>query len=171
MRPSTLAEAVERVRAGEPQDVALAEFLDDFLSAGDSAAKFAGIEKEPALTGDARLDALVGAMAEYLAKQHRLGRVPKWASTPSRHLPACIRSSRYPKTCAPFQLVLQVLTKVIAGKSVAPDLVPIEEELVRAPAPTVHTLRRVRPLGLLLDLERDVTQLSLATGLVVGHLG
>jgi hypothetical protein len=86
MRPSTLAEAVERVRAGEPQDVALAEFLDDFLSAGDSAAKFAGIEKEPALTGDARLDALVGAMAEYLAKQHRLGRVPKWASTPSRHL-------------------------------------------------------------------------------------
>ena len=32
MRPSTLAEAIERIRAGEPQDNALAEFVDSFLS-------------------------------------------------------------------------------------------------------------------------------------------
>lgn len=86
MRPNTLAEAVERVRAGEPREVALAEFVDSFLSAPDAAAKYASIEREPGLTSDTRLNALVGAMAEYLAKQHRLGRVPKWVSSPSRHL-------------------------------------------------------------------------------------
>jgi hypothetical protein len=56
------------------------------LSAPDSKAKLASVEEEPGLTCDRRLDALVGAMAEYLAKQHRLGRVPRWVSTPSRHL-------------------------------------------------------------------------------------
>lgn len=85
MRPNTLAEAIERIRAGEPQDVALAEFVDSFLSAPDEA-KFASIEREPERTDDARLNALVGAMAEYLAKQHRLNRVPKWVSAPCRRL-------------------------------------------------------------------------------------
>ena len=44
------------------------------------------IEEEPVLTNDKRLDALVGAIAEYLAKQHRLGRVPPWASGSARYL-------------------------------------------------------------------------------------
>ena len=56
MRPNTLADAVE------------------------------SIEREPKLTGDVRLDALVGAMAEYLAKQRRLGRVPHWVCDPARRL-------------------------------------------------------------------------------------
>jgi len=86
MRPSTLAEAVERVRAGVSQDVAMAEFVDSFLLAPDNNARFAAIEQEPELTGNARLDALVAAMAEYLAKQYRLGRVPTWASQPRRCL-------------------------------------------------------------------------------------
>ncbi len=86
MRPNTLAEAIERMRAGEARDVALAEFVDSFLSAPDIGAKYTSIEHEPARTGDARLDALAGAMAEYLAKQHRLGRVPKWVSDPCRRL-------------------------------------------------------------------------------------
>jgi hypothetical protein len=30
MRPQTLAEAVERIEKGEPQDVMLAEFVDTF---------------------------------------------------------------------------------------------------------------------------------------------
>jgi len=38
------------------------------------------------LTGDDRLDALVGAIAEYLAKQRRLGSVPHWVSDPARRL-------------------------------------------------------------------------------------
>jgi len=86
MRPSTLAEAVERVRAGVSQDVAMAEFVDSFLLAPDRNARFAAIELEPELSGNARLDALVAAMAEYLAKQYRLGRVPTWASQLRRRL-------------------------------------------------------------------------------------
>ena len=86
MRPNTLAEAVERVRAGVSQDVAMAEFVDSFLLAPDKNARFAAIEREPELSGNARLDALVAAMAEYLAKQYRLGRVPTWASQPRRRL-------------------------------------------------------------------------------------
>src|SRR5262249_6456306 len=86
MRPSTLAEAVERVRAGVSQDVAMAEFVDSFLLAPYKDALFAAIEREPEFSGNARLDALVAAVAEYLAKQYRLGRVPTWASQPRRCL-------------------------------------------------------------------------------------
>ena len=86
MRPSTLAEAVERIRAGEPRDEMLAEFVDSFLLATDAAARYATIDQEPARLDDDRLNALVGAMAEYLAKQHRLPRVPPWASVPWRRL-------------------------------------------------------------------------------------
>jgi hypothetical protein len=86
MRPSTLAEAIERTRRGEPQDVVLAEFVDSFLSAKDANGKYASIEQEPTRTGHRRLDALAGAIAEYLAKQHRLARVPRWVSDPCRRL-------------------------------------------------------------------------------------
>ena len=84
MRPSTLAEAVERIQGGLPRDAVLAEFVDSFdLAPTDDAIL---IEREPKLTGDARLDALVGAIAAYLAKQRRLGRVPHWVRDPARRL-------------------------------------------------------------------------------------
>lgn len=86
MRPSTLAEAIERARAGEPKDVSLAEFVDTFLLAPDNDTRYAAIETAPARSGDPRLDALAGAVAEYLAKQYRLGRVPSWVSQPWRRL-------------------------------------------------------------------------------------
>jgi len=86
MRPNTLAEAVDRIRAREPRDVALAEFVDTFLSAPDAASRYASIEEEPQVTNDLRLDALVAAMAEYLAKQYRIGRAPKWAYGARRRL-------------------------------------------------------------------------------------
>jgi hypothetical protein len=86
MRPNTLAEAVERIRAGEPQDEMLAEFVDSFLLAPNDAARYAAIDEEPARTHDDRLDALVGAIAEYLAKQHRLPAIPGWASAAWRRL-------------------------------------------------------------------------------------
>lgn len=86
MRPNSLAEAVERVRMGAPQDVTLAEFVDTFDLAQTIEARYETIAVEPVLTNDKRLDALVGAIAEYLAKQHRLGRVPPWASGPARFL-------------------------------------------------------------------------------------
>ncbi|XSC44163.1 hypothetical protein ACF1BQ_041850 [Bradyrhizobium sp. RDT10] len=64
----------------------LAEFVDTFDLAPTSDARYMAIEQEPALTGNKRLDALVGAMAEYLAKQNKLGRVPAWTSGSARYL-------------------------------------------------------------------------------------
>jgi hypothetical protein len=86
MRPNTLAEAIDRIRGGAPQDATLAEFLDTFDLAETGRARYETIEDEPALTRDDRLDALVGAIAEYLAKQRRLGRVPAWVCHPARRL-------------------------------------------------------------------------------------
>ena len=67
MRPNTLADAVERIQAGSARDVELAEFVDTFDLAKTDRDRYASIEREPKLTGDVRLDALVGAIAEYLA--------------------------------------------------------------------------------------------------------
>jgi hypothetical protein len=86
MRPNSLAEAVERIRVGALLDVALAEFIDTFDLASTIEARYLTIAAEPVLSNDSKLDALVGAIAEYLAKQHRLGRVPPWASGPARFL-------------------------------------------------------------------------------------
>jgi hypothetical protein len=86
MHPNTLAEAVERIQDGSAQDVVLAEFVDAFDLAQSDRDRYASLEREPKLTGDDRLDALVGAIAEYLAKQRRLGRVPAWVSDPGRRL-------------------------------------------------------------------------------------
>ena len=52
MRPNTLAEAVERIEGGIPQDVALAEFVDTFDLAPTIDAKYATIEREPPLSRD-----------------------------------------------------------------------------------------------------------------------
>ena len=86
MRPTTLAEAIERIGTGASQDVALAEFVDTFDLARTSEARYATIAEEPALTNDRRLDALAGAIAEYLAKQRKLGRVPGWVGGSARYL-------------------------------------------------------------------------------------
>src|SRR5581483_3518406 len=86
MRPNTLAEAVERIQRGASQDVALAEFVDAFDLAPTNEAKYATIHQEPPLTQDQKLNALVGAMAEYLAKNRRLGRVPPWTGGSARRL-------------------------------------------------------------------------------------
>jgi hypothetical protein len=86
MRPNSLAEAVESIRMGASQDVVLAEFVDVFDLAPTNDARYETITEEPVLTKDKRLDALVGAIAEYLAKQYRLGSVPSWASGTSRYL-------------------------------------------------------------------------------------
>jgi hypothetical protein len=86
MRPNSLAEAIERIQVGASRDATLAEFVDTFDLTPTTEARYMMIAGEPALTNDKRLDALVGAIAEYLAKQHRLGRVPTWVSGPTRYL-------------------------------------------------------------------------------------
>ncbi len=85
-RPATLSEAIRRsAGAGERAEHALDEFYDAFYIASASA-RPAMLADEPPPTGDARLDALAGAVAEYLAKQHALPAVPPWASGPTRRL-------------------------------------------------------------------------------------
>jgi hypothetical protein len=86
MRPVTLASAIERVIAGEPRDKALSEFLDTFYLAATSEAREATLAEKPKFTGDARLDALTGAIADYLARQYRLPKVPDWAFERARFL-------------------------------------------------------------------------------------
>jgi hypothetical protein len=86
MRPTTLAQAAERVVAGQPLEKALPEFLDEFYLAQTPAQQGAMLADEPRPTGDKRLDGLFGAVAEYLAHQYGLPCVPAWAYSPARYL-------------------------------------------------------------------------------------
>jgi hypothetical protein len=86
MQSNGLSETIDRIQAGTSPDAALAEFVDAFDLELKDGVRFAMLEKAPALTGDERLDALVGAIAEYLAKQYQLDRVPTWVSGPARYL-------------------------------------------------------------------------------------
>jgi hypothetical protein len=130
MRRSTLAEAVERTQAGTAQDVALAEFVDAFDLARTDEDRYAAIESEPKLTGDARLDALVGAIAEYLAKQRRLGRVPPWASGPARRL-----SSPWFTTSSQSPAMREYLTYASPGEFASRNIFTEERPLRRARGP------------------------------------
>lgn len=86
MRPATLAAAIERITAGEPRDQALPEFLDTFYLAPTAEQRQVALNDRPMLTGDKRLDALAGAIADYLARQYRLPKVPEWAFELERFL-------------------------------------------------------------------------------------
>ena len=85
MRPNTLAEATNRISLGEPLEKALPEFLDTFYLAGDAASRIDMLREEPASIG-ARQDALMGAVAEYLAHEYALPGVPAWAFGSTRYL-------------------------------------------------------------------------------------
>ena len=86
MRPNTLAEAIERIIAGEPREKALPEFLDTFYLAPTAELRLCALVDEPPISGDARLDALAGAVAHYLAQQYKLAEVPEWVFGPARFL-------------------------------------------------------------------------------------
>jgi len=86
MRPTTLASAIERIIAGEPQERALPEFLDTFYLAPTVEAQVATLADRPPATGNARLDALAGAIAEYLSRQYALPSIPDWAFELDRYL-------------------------------------------------------------------------------------
>jgi hypothetical protein len=86
MRPATLAETFERIIAGDGRDMALSEFLDTFYLAPTPERRAETLRREPPLTGNARLDALAGAVAEYLARQYALPTIPAWAFEPVRYL-------------------------------------------------------------------------------------
>jgi hypothetical protein len=86
MRPATLAEAYERIIAGDEHDMALSEFLDTFYLALTPGRRVEMLRRKPPLTGDAHLDALAGAVAEYLSRQYALSTIPDWAFEPVRYL-------------------------------------------------------------------------------------
>jgi hypothetical protein len=130
MRPNTLAEAVERIQAGSAQDVVLAEFVDTFDLARTDADRYASIESEPKLTGDVRLDALVGAIAEYLAKQRRLGRVPQWVSGAARRL-----TSPWFTTASPSDAMREYLTFSSPAEFASRNIFTEERPLRRARGP------------------------------------
>lgn len=130
MRPNTLAEAVERIQHGVPQDVALAEFVDTFDLAPTIDAKYATIEREPQLTRDQKLNAFVGAMAEYLAKNRRLGRVPPWTGGPSRRL-----SDPWFTTTSPSPAMREYLTYASPGEFASRNIFTEERPLRRARGP------------------------------------
>ena len=86
MRPATLAETYERILAGVDCDVALAEFLDTFYLTPTADRRLDTLRHEPRLTGAEHLDALAGAVAEYLARQYELPGIPSWAFEPPHYL-------------------------------------------------------------------------------------
>ena len=130
MRPNTLADAVERICAGASRDVVLAEFVDTFDLAKTSEDRYASIDREPRLTGDDRLDALVGAIAEYLAKQRRLGRVPPWAGNPARRL-----SSPWFTVESPTDAMREYLTFASPAEFASRNIFTEERPLRRARSP------------------------------------
>ena len=85
MRPNTLAEATTRISSGVTLEKALPEFLDTFYLARDNASRVDMLADEPPSVGK-REDALLGAVAEYLARQYALPQVPAWAYGPARYL-------------------------------------------------------------------------------------
>lgn len=86
MRPSTLAEACRRVEAGVPQDIALGDFLQAFYSTKSLEVRATMLAEEPTLVSDARFNALVGGIAEYLFKRWAPDFPPHWPCDASRYL-------------------------------------------------------------------------------------
>jgi hypothetical protein len=95
MRPATLAETYERIAAGVACETALSEFLDTFYLAPTPEKRLETLRREPPLTGDAHLDALAGAVAEYLARQYELPSIPPWAFESPRYLDRAWHTSSF----------------------------------------------------------------------------
>jgi hypothetical protein len=82
-RPQTLAEVANIARARRDDfAMALDGFTDEFyLDHPDKAAQQKRLDPVPAIVGDARIDAWIGAAGEHLAQRWGL-RVPAWTSRP-----------------------------------------------------------------------------------------
>ena len=83
-RRHTLREAGGRVEGGEDLLIVIREFLDQAGRA--DARELAGmIDESPDLTGDARTDALIAGVAEYMASVREI-RCPAWTARPEGFL-------------------------------------------------------------------------------------
>jgi hypothetical protein len=81
----TLAGAARRARGGEDFHHVVREFLDEFALRSDDRSRVEAITERPAVTGERRHDAYLGALAEHLAAVHGLSR-PAWSVEPGRFL-------------------------------------------------------------------------------------
>jgi hypothetical protein len=115
------------MQTSDPHGAALAEFVDTFLMASNDDARYAMIEQEPKPSGDAQLDALAGAVAEYLAKQYRLGRVPGWVSHPRR----CLNEPWF-TTSSPHPAMREYLSIVSPAEFRSHNIFTEEQPLRRA---------------------------------------
>jgi len=82
----TLANVAQRARGGEDFQLAVREFLDEFVLRADEGSRGTAIAEKPLPTGDPRHDAYLGALAEHLAVTHGLQR-PAWSVEEDRFLP------------------------------------------------------------------------------------
>jgi hypothetical protein len=85
MRPATLAEVARRRNAGEELAPLLVGFLDSFYGELREGTAQAALENPPEALADAREHALLGAIAEHLARRWCLA-IPDWSNHPSRFL-------------------------------------------------------------------------------------
>jgi hypothetical protein len=87
MRPKSLAEVAQLAAAGEPFDLCLANFLDEFYFAPNAAALSAGpVLLAPVLDELGRVqDAYLAAAAEELARAYELV-LPSWTGEETRKL-------------------------------------------------------------------------------------
>src|SRR5260221_2444201 len=84
-RPGALAEVQRLVRVdGEKLRFCLAGFLDQFYSDRDPASRYARISDDPGLSGEERLDALLGAIGEHLSRRWPLRAPPLWTEESAR---------------------------------------------------------------------------------------
>jgi hypothetical protein len=86
IRPGTLALVLQLVRSGEKLRFCLAGFLDDFYGDVEEGSRRGRVADDPGLTDDARMNALMGAIAEHLTRRWNLGAPPSWTNQPERFL-------------------------------------------------------------------------------------
>jgi hypothetical protein len=84
-RPCSLAEVVQIAGAGDDIDSALREFLDEFYCTPGAAARAQMLADAPALTGHAKADAYLAAVAEHLSRWAGCPK-PAWVEAPERFL-------------------------------------------------------------------------------------
>ena len=86
-RPGTLVQVLQHVKSdGGAFGFCLAGFLDGFYADQTAASRSARIADDPGLTGEPRLDALMGAIGEHLSRRWRLGDPPAWTDDEARFL-------------------------------------------------------------------------------------
>jgi len=64
----------------------MAGFLDDFYADAGVASRMRRVADDPGLTDDGRMNALLGAIGEHLARRWSLGDPPSWSHRPERFL-------------------------------------------------------------------------------------